>query len=341
MSPRGRTPGGSGESGRRSSRGGSGAGSGRSGPPRGSGQPAARNQAGAARGDDAGSGRGPRTGRGAGGKAGAKRVTANRAPRPTRRQRAAAGDALAPDVHVPDGVRLQKVLSQAGVASRRACEQLIAEGRVTVDGVVVRELGVRIDPDRSVLHVDGIRVQLDSSRVYLALNKPEGIVCTLRDPQGRPCVGDIIEARTDRLFHVGRLDTETEGLLLLTNDGELAHRLAHPAYEVPKVYLAEIPAPVPRGLGRQLRDGVELDDGPARVDSFKLVDSRPGKALVEVVLHEGRNRIVRRLMDEVGHPVSRLVRVQVGPILLGDLTPGRTRTLTRDEVGELMRLVEL
>jgi len=141
--------------------------------------------------------------------------------------------------------------------------------------------------------------------------------------------------RSERLFHVGRLDADTEGLLLLTNDGELAHRLQHPRYGVAKTYLAQIPGPVPRGLGRQLRDGVELDDGPASVDSFRVVDSKPGKALVEVVLHEGRNHIVRRLLDAVGHPVLSLVRVQVGPIQLGDTKPGKMRPLTRAEVGKL------
>ncbi len=261
-------------------------------------------------------------------------------PRPSRRQRDNAPYELQPDVHVEDGVRLQKLLAQAGVASRRASEELISEGRVTVNGVVVRELGVRVDPT-STIHVDGLRVQMDTSKVYLALNKPLGVVSTMKDPQGRPCLGDIVGSRRERLFHVGRLDTDTEGLLLLTNDGELANRLAHPAYEVPKVYVAEVPAPVPRGLGRQLRDGVELEDGPVRVDSFKLIDSRPGKALVEIVLHEGRNRVVRRLLEAVGHPVTRLVRVQVGPVLLGDLIPGRTRALTRDEVAELMRIVRL
>lgn len=288
---------------------------------------------------NAGGGRGRDLNRGAGGKGGAKRVTGGKPPQ-RRPQRPPRNAPPAPDMHVEGGVRLQKVLSGAGVASRRASEDLIAAGRVTVDGVVVTELGVRVDP-QSVIHVDGLRVQVDASKVYLALNKPLGVVCTMHDPEGRPCLGDIVGQRVERLFHVGRLDTDTEGLLLLTNDGELANRLTHPAYEVPKVYLAEVRGPVPRGVGKQLRDGIELDDGFARVDSFKLVDSRPGHALVEVVMHEGRNRIVRRLLDEVGHPVERLVRTDVGSIRLGDLLPGRTRTLTKSEVGELMRLVGL
>lgn len=239
------------------------------------------------------------------------------------------------DVHDPDGVRLQKLLAAAGVGSRRTCEALITAGRVQVDGHVVTELGVRIDPARQTVHVDGTRVQLDESRIYLAFNKPLGVVSTMSDDLGRPCVGDYVANRKERLFHVGRLDADTEGLLLLTNDGELAHRLQHPAYGVLKTYLAQIPGPVARDVGKRLRAGIELDDGPVSVDSFKLVDSAPGKALVEIVLHEGRKHVVRRLLEAVGHPVITLVRTDVGPIRLGDLKPGRIRALGRDEVGQL------
>ncbi len=239
------------------------------------------------------------------------------------------------DVHDPDGVRLQKLLAAAGVGSRRSCELLISSGRVAVDGQVVTELGVRVDPARQVVHVDGERVQLDASRVYLAFNKPLGVVSTMSDELGRASISDYLGNRTDRLFHVGRLDADTEGLLLLTNDGDLAHRLQHPAYEVPKTYLAQVPGPVPRDLGRRLRAGIELEDGPVAVDSFRLVDSAPGRALVEVVLHEGRKHVVRRLLDAVGHPVISLVRTDVGPIRLGDLKPGKTRALSRQEVGAL------
>ena len=238
------------------------------------------------------------------------------------------------DVHDPEGVRLQKLLAAAGVGSRRVCENLIAEGRVEVDGQVVTELGVRIRPTQ-VVHVDGVRVQLDEDRVYFAFNKPLGVVTTMSDDLGRVNIGDYVGNRSERLFHVGRLDADTEGLLILTNDGELAHRLQHPRYGVAKTYLAQIPGPVPRGLGRQLREGVELEDGPASVDSFRVVDSQPGKALVEVVLHEGRKHIVRRLLEAVGHPVISLVRTQVGPIQLGDTKPGKMRPLTRAEVGKL------
>jgi 23S rRNA pseudouridine2605 synthase len=259
--------------------------------------------------------------------------TGARRQRPARRQ--APVPALPVDVHDEDGVRLQKVLAQAGVGSRRACEALIAAGRVQVDGHVVVEQGVRIDPSRHAVHVDGVRVQLDEDKTYLAFNKPAGVVSTMSDEQGRVSLGDFMSERSERLFHVGRLDSETEGLILLTNDGDLAHRLQHPSYGVAKTYLAEVPGPVARDVGKRLRAGVELDDGPVRVDSFRLIDSQPGRALVEVVLHEGRKHLVRRALEAVGHPVERLVRVQVGPIHLGELRPGRWRVLTRSEVGQL------
>jgi 23S rRNA pseudouridine2605 synthase len=244
-------------------------------------------------------------------------------------------------VHVPDGVRLQKVLAQAGVGSRRACEDLIAAGRVEVDGQRVTELGVRIDPKRSVVHVDGVRIQLDESLVYLALNKPLGVLSAMSDPQGRATIGDLVANREERLFHVGRLDADSEGLILLTNDGDLSHRLSHPSYEVPKTYLVEVAGPVPRDLGKRLRAGVELEDGVASVDSFKVVDARPGKALLELVLHDGRNRVVRRMLAAAGHPVEQLVRTQVGPIRLGDLRPGRTRVLGQAEVSALFEAAGL
>lgn len=239
------------------------------------------------------------------------------------------------DVHDPDGVRLQKLLAAAGVGSRRRCETLISEGRVQVDGVTVTELGVRIDPLRQVVHVDGDRIQLDESRVYLAFNKPLGVVTSMNDELGRVDIGDYLTGRSERLFHVGRLDADTEGLLLLTNDGDLAHRLQHPKYGVLKTYLAQVPGPLPRDVGKRLRAGIELEDGPVAVDSFKVVDSQPGKALVEVALHEGRKHIVRRMLAEVGHPVISLVRIQVGPIRLGDTKPGKWRALSSAEVSAL------
>ncbi len=241
----------------------------------------------------------------------------------------------------PDGVRLQKVMAGAGVGSRRACEELIAQGRVSVDGVTVREQGVRIDPERAVVRVDGMRVTTSSGAVHLALNKPRGMVTAMTDPEGRPTVGDLVAGRRERLFHVGRLDADTEGLLLLTNDGELAHRLTHPSYEVPKTYLAEVLGPVARDVGRQLRTGVDLGDGPARVDAFRLVDSHANRVLLEIVLHEGRKHIVRRLLAAVGHPVQQLVRTSIGPVRLGDQRPGKLRGLTAQEVGSLYALVGL
>lgn len=239
------------------------------------------------------------------------------------------------DVHDPDGVRLQKLLAGAGVGSRRQCEQLIADGRVQVDGITVTELGVRINPLTQIVHVDGDRIQLDESRVYLAFNKPLGVVTSMNDELGRADIADFLTGRNERLFHVGRLDADTEGLLLLTNDGDLAHRLQHPRYGVLKTYLAQVPGPVARDVGKRLRAGVELEDGPAAVDSFRIVDSQPGRALVEVILHEGRKHIVRRLLAEVGHPVISLVRTQVGPVRLGDTRPGRWRALSGAEVSAL------
>ncbi len=237
------------------------------------------------------------------------------------------------------GERLQKVLARAGIGSRRACERMIDEGRVEVDGRIIREQGVRVVVDEAVIRVDGVRLATAPDLLHLALNKPVGVVSTMSDPEGRPCLGDYVEGRKQRLFHVGRLDSATEGLILLTNDGELGHRLMHPSHEVPKTYLADIPGPVPRDLGRRLKDGVELEDGLARVDDFKVVSSAAGRALVEVVLHEGRNHIVRRLLAEVDRPVDRLVRTAIGPVLLGGLRSGGVRALNRPEVGALYATV--
>lgn len=244
------------------------------------------------------------------------------------------------DVHDPDGVRLQKLLAAAGVGSRRVCEDLIRQGRVDVDGQVVTELGVRISATQ-VVHVDGERVQLDESRVYLAFNKPLNVVTSMSDDLGRIDIGNYVGERKERLFHVGRLDADTEGLLLLTNDGDLAHRLQHPRYGVLKTYLAQIQGPVPRDLGKRLREGVMLEDGPASVDSFKVVDSQPGKAIVELILHEGRKHIVRRMLAEAGHPVLSLVRTQVGPIRMGDTKPGKWRSLSAAEVAALYKAAGL
>ena len=245
------------------------------------------------------------------------------------------------DVHVPDGVRLQKVLATAGLGSRRACENLITNGRVEVDGIRVTELGVRIDPVKNAVHVDGMRIQLDTSLVTIALNTPLGVVSTMHDPEGSPTLAQFVADRPERLFHVGRLDAESEGLLLLTNDGELANRLAHPKYEIPKTYLVHVQGRVSGSIANAMLHGIELEDGTAKVDRYKVVDTNPQSSLVEVELHAGRNRIVRRMFDEVGHPVTQLVRTKIGPVRLGDLRPGRVRVLGQTELGTLMADVGL
>ena len=244
-------------------------------------------------------------------------------------------------VDVPGGVRLQKVLAAAGVGSRRHCEEMIADGRVEVDGEVVRRFGARVDPRRQVIRVDGRRIPAREDLVYLALNKPAGVLTTMSDPRGRPTIADFLGDYDERLFHVGRLDYDTEGLMLLTNDGELAHRLAHPRYGVLKTYLADVAGPLPRDLGRQLTTGIELSDGVATADRFRVVERAGDRALVEITLHEGRKHIVRRMLAEAGHPVSRLVRTHVGPVALGSLRPGTTRRLTAREIGDLYAAVGL
>jgi pseudouridine synthase len=242
---------------------------------------------------------------------------------------------------VPDGVRLQKVLAEAGIGSRRHCEELIGEGRVEVDGETVRRFGARVDPEHQIIKVDGRRIPAKPGLVYLAFNKPPKVLTAMSDPRGRQTVADFLGDRAERLFHIGRLDYDTEGLMLLTNDGELAHRLAHPSFEVAKTYLAEVTGPVPRDLGRRLASGVELDDGVASADRFRVVDRSGKRTLVEVTLHEGRKHIVRRMLAETGHPVSRLVRTDVGPIKLGQLKPGHSRVLNTREIGELYAAVGL
>ena len=246
---------------------------------------------------------------------------------------------LTPD-DAPSGIRLQKVLAQAGIASRRRCEQLMAEGHVEVNGEIVTQMGARVDPVTDVIRVDGRRVPPRTDHAYLLVNKPRGVVTSMSDERGRPDLRSLLPDRPERLFHVGRLDTDTSGLLLLTNDGDLAHRLAHPSFEVTKTYVALVQGDVPDTLAARLRDGIELDDGPARVDRFRVVDRSRGRSLVELDLHIGRNRIVRRILDHVGHPVVELTRTAFGPLRLGDLSVGATRELSRDELGALFDSVE-
>jgi 23S rRNA pseudouridine2605 synthase len=235
------------------------------------------------------------------------------------------------------GIRLQKVLASSGIGSRRACEDLIAAGRVAVNGKVVREMGTRIDPTVDQVMVDGVTVPVVPDSVYLALNKPAGVLTTMTDDQGRPCVGDYVLDRAQRVFHVGRLDAESEGLLLLTNDGTLAHQLTHPSFGVPKTYLVQVDGRPGRRLVQQLRSGVQLDDGPAKADAARLLVSTESATQLELVIHDGRNRIVRRMFDALGHPVRRLVRTHIGPLALGELRPGRLRHLSVPEVRSLYK----
>jgi 23S rRNA pseudouridine2605 synthase len=240
-----------------------------------------------------------------------------------------------------EGERLQKVLARAGIGSRRVCEDMIAEGRISVNGKQVRTQGMRVDPQTDQISVDGQRIDVRNDRVTYALNKPSGVITAMSDDRNRPTVGDLVGDLAPGLVHVGRLDQDTEGLLLLTTDGELAHRLAHPSFEVRKTYLAQVSGSVPRDLAKRLRTGIELEDGPVAVDSFRLVDTHAGQSVVEVVLHEGRKRIVRRLLAEVGLPVSRLTRTALGPIELARMRSGSIRRLSRQEVGSLHELVGL
>jgi 23S rRNA pseudouridine2605 synthase len=242
---------------------------------------------------------------------------------------------------VPGGVRLQKVLAAAGLGSRRHCEEMIGAGRVEVDGEVVRRYGARVDPQRQIIRVDGKRIPASEDLIYLALNKPAGVLTTMSDDRGRQTMSDLIGDVGERLFHVGRLDYDTEGLMLLMNDGELAHRLAHPRFGVPKTYMAEVSGSVSRDLGRELMGGIELDDGVASADKFRIIERLGTRALVEITLHEGRKHIVKRMLAAAGHPVTRLVRTHVGPVALGSLRPGAHRELTVREIGDLYAAVGL
>ena len=230
-----------------------------------------------------------------------------------------------------EGERLQKVLARQGIGSRRACEELIADGRVRVDGAVAR-LGSRIDATRALVEVDGIAVGVRPDLVHYLLNKPAGVVTAAHDPQGRPTVTELVPAEP-RVFPVGRLDLQTEGLLILTNDGDLAHRLTHPSFGVEKEYLAHVSgAPKPAAV-RALRQGVELDDGPTAPAKVALVEAD----VLRITVHEGRNRLIRRMCEAVGHPVSRLVRTRIGPLADRRLAPGDWRSLTPAETRRLER----
>jgi 23S rRNA pseudouridine2605 synthase len=241
-------------------------------------------------------------------------------------------------------VRLHKLLARSGVASRRRCEELMLAGEVIVDDEVVTRLGTKVDPTTAVIRVSGRRLPPMSPNVYLVLNKPVGVTSTMADPHAERTLSDLLADRPERLFHVGRLDTDTAGLLLLTNDGEFAQRMAHPSYEVDKTYVAAVDGVVHPSTIKQLLAGVVLDDGPVSVSSVKLVGGR-GTArdgsIVELVIHEGRNRIVRRLLDHVGHPVQQLTRTAIGPVVLGRLGVGEIRELIHDELGALLDAARL
>lgn len=238
------------------------------------------------------------------------------------------------------GERLQKVLAAAGVASRRVSEQYIVEGRVSVNGEVVTELGSRVDPLTDKVAVDGVAVQLDPDKRYVMLNKPTGVVSSLNDEKGRPDLREFTADYAERLFNVGRLDADTSGLLLLTNDGDIAHVLAHPSFGVAKTYIATVRGVVAPTTLRALERGIELDDGRIAADRARIVgESSQNRTIVEITLHSGRNRIVRRMLDAVGHPVDELVRRQFGPLHLGTLGIGRVRDLTKVELGQLLTIV--
>ncbi len=237
-------------------------------------------------------------------------------------------------------VRLQKLLAQSGVASRRKCEELMLGGEVEVDGEIVTRLGTKVDPRRAVVRVSGRRLPPISDHVYLVLNKPRGVVSTMSDPEGRRCLSDLLaDLRNDpaeRLFHVGRLDTDTSGLLLLTNDGNFAQKMAHPSFEVDKTYVAEVDGQTDRALVATLLAGVDLEDGPVTATKARVVTSTAAKSIVELTIHEGRNRIVRRLLAHLGHPVRQLTRTEFGPVRIGRLKAGSVRELGLEELGTLM-----
>jgi len=238
-------------------------------------------------------------------------------------------------------IRLQKLLAMSNVASRRKCEELMLAGLVEVDGEVVTRLGTKVDPRTAVIRVNGKRLPPVSEKVYLAVNKPRGVVSTMSDPEGRRTLQDLVADRPERLFHVGRLDTDTAGLIILTNDGDFAQRLAHPSYEVDKTYVAEVEGEIYRRTLKQLVEGVTLDDGPVTVSKARIIEAGKDKSIVELVIHEGRNRIVRRLMEHIGYPVRRLTRTQIGPVVLRGLLSGEMRDLTLDELGELLDRAQL
>jgi 23S rRNA pseudouridine2605 synthase len=238
--------------------------------------------------------------------------------------------------------RLQKVLADAGIASRRASEQLILDGRVSVDGIQITELGTKVDPEISKVEVDGEAIKVVKTKVYLAFHKPVGVLSTMTDPNDRPSLGDYFKDRKERLFHVGRLDRESEGLILMTNDGDVAHRATHPSYGMVKKYLVEIESVLTKEQISEMLKGIMLEDGLARALEIRTVrEISPKHSWVEISIHEGRNHIVRRMLDFFEIPVARLVRTDFGPILLAETGVGRYRTLNEVELTKLFKVLKI
>ncbi len=234
-------------------------------------------------------------------------------------------------------MRLNKIIADAGITSRRGADELIADGRVTVDGRPIRELGAKIDPDKHEVAVDGETIQRSLTKSYLVLHKPKGVLSTMYDPEGRPSLADFIDLRKERLFHVGRLDKDSEGLILLTNDGDLTFRATHPSFGLEKTYIIEFEGRLETGVDKVLLKGVELEDGMGRVLSFKQLSAN----WIEVKIHEGRYHIIRRLMEAVGVEVLRLIRTNFGPISLGDTPEGRWRDLNEQELLNIQKALHL
>jgi 23S rRNA pseudouridine2605 synthase len=234
-------------------------------------------------------------------------------------------------------IRLNKIIADAGVTSRRGADDLIISGRVMVDGRVIRELGAKYDPEKVIVEVDSETINRQMTKTYLALHKPRGVLSTMFDPEGRASLADFIDLRTERLFHVGRLDKESEGLILLTNDGDLTFRATHPSYGLEKTYIIEFEGKLPQGIEKTLRNGVELEDGMARVLDYKQLSP----TWLEVTIHEGRYHIIRRLMEAIDVEVLRLIRTKFGPISLGETLEGRWRDLNDGELLSLQKALDL
>lgn len=238
-------------------------------------------------------------------------------------------------------IRLQKLLALSGVGSRRKCEELMLDEEVEVNGEIITRLGTKVDPTVDVIRVSGKRLPPVSSKVYLAFNKPFGVTSTMSDPHAERTLAEFVADREERLYNVGRLDVETTGLLLLTNDGDFAQKVAHPSFEVVKTYVAEVEGMVYPRTKKELLAGVVLDDGPVEVHTVRVIESFKTKSIIEVSIHDGRKHVVRRLLAEVGHPVTKLMRTQIGPVKLAKLKTGEMRNLTADELGTLLDSAKL